>query len=242
MSKRSKDLFHLLEQREREVREVGETSSSRRPPARTPGTVADRLRQWLGTATPPQGRGRRAPASAPPAVPYGLVLAAVALLCLGTGFALGRFLPRGPDAATLNAQNTNAQNTNARNDERLRPGPVAPASQNPATGPVGDELSAEKEEEVLSNRFYYLLSSPARSEAAQVASYLRAHGVGTARIRKFDEKGGVWTVFAYANEESPGPRLYEAIKAVPPPRTWPTLSLTIGRLKPELMSITNPKK
>lgn len=229
MIKRKKDLFHVLEQREHEVRTgVAESSAPRKQATRqgskSPGSVADRLRNWVG-AVQGQTRGRRAgaSASAPAVAPYGLILAALALVCLGTGFVLGRFLPRTGESATLAA----------RGEDPRRPGPVAPAA--PATSsPAAGELPAEKEEEILSNLWFQTLLFPApqRAEAAQVATFLRASGVETARLRKFQTKSkrDVWVVLAYALSHQTAPTVLAQLEAVPATRTWPSLASEIAKL------------
>lgn len=237
MSKRSKDLFHLLEQREKEVRSDGEAPVARRQPARAPAPLVERVRHWLGTA-PATGRGsRRNVAGTPPAAPYGLVLAAVALLCLGAGFMLGRFLPRGVASATLDA----------RGDEPRRPGPVPQPSASETAQPDPGELPAERVEEILSNRFFWVLKPltfSARQESARLAAHLRSSGVDTARIRPFnDGPSVVWMVCAYETEQVTAATLLAKLAAVPATPTWPSLASECAKLKAEhILYYKQPKR
>jgi hypothetical protein len=244
VSKRSKDLFHLLEQRELEVGSSGSAPPVRRRQTRGPTSIAERLRQWLGTAPPPaSGRGQGAARPAP--APVGLVLAAVALVSLGAGFLLGRFLPSSAAAATL---------TVGQGADPLRPGPIEgegadAGARRPAPRPGAGELSAEKEEETLSTHFFRLLtfSVDQRAEAAQAATYLRASGVDSVRIRKFEttavDKREVWVVLAYVTSREAAADVLAKLQTVPATRTWPSLAPAIAKLTvTDLKRIEPPQK
>ena len=219
MSKRGKDLFYLLEQREQGVRSEEPEVRTRSTPARSSGSLGASVRQWFAGGGARPARGRAASGSGSPA-PFGLIVSAVALLALGVGFALGRFLPKAPAAPELAAR---TESTAPR-----RPGPVE--AQKPALG----ELTAEKEEESLSNRWFRLLQfdAPQRADAAPAATFLRANGVETARIRKFPlraDKREAWFVMAYVVAPETPQTLLAKLKAVPASRI-PDLSRRLGKL------------
>jgi hypothetical protein len=152
-----------------------------------------------------------------------LVVAAVGLLALGAGFALGRFLPRGGAGPELV--------TRVDGNAPRRPGPVETKQVGPAPG----ELGPEKEEEILSNLFFQLLrfdDVAQRAEAAAAATYLRANGVETARIRKFQTKASkrdVWVVLAYAPTAAAAAEVLTKLQAVRASRTWPLLATEIAK-------------
>src|SRR5690606_32262175 len=157
---------------------------------------------------------------------------------LGVGFALGRFLPRAEAPVDLTVR---SETSGPR-----RPGPVE-AKTSPGAGPAAsptasaaDDLPEEKWEEVVSKRWFEVLRFPAsqRMEAARAASFLRAHGVETTRIRKFvteQTKQNVWSVVAYATPELRASDLLARLREVPATRTWPIADyvrhLTVDKLQ-----------
>jgi hypothetical protein len=145
-------------------------------------------------------------------------MAAVALLCLGLGFSLGRFLPRAA-AADLSRPEV--------------PGPRRPG---PIEAPKG-ALSAEKETEELSTLAFALLRFPAsqRDEAGRAAEYLRAHGVESARIRLLvteKTKRELWVVLAYTPSREAAESVLAELRKVPASSIWPELKRTIDELPP----------
>ncbi len=230
MSKRGKDLFYLLEQRESGTRRseaLGATeapeATSRPAAAGTRGSLTATVRQWFGGVggRPARKRGAR---PEPGTAPFGLIVAAVGLLALGVGFTLGRFLPRAETTPDLASRGTEGA-------APRRPGPLD------ADKPAPGAIAAEKEEEILSNLFFDLLrfSAPQRAEAAQAATFLRANGVDTARIRKLPTKSkvDVWVVLTYAPTRPAASEVLTKLRAVPASRAWPTLATDIGRLSVE---------
>lgn len=195
MGKRSRDLFSLLEEREQGNKAaVGSGDGRRREAAPAAGGLWADLRKFF-TSQPVAGRGasgRRGGVS--PAMP-GVLLAGVAVVCLGVGWGLGRWLPRGEAVGPDLAARGEAGKGGA---EPRRPGPLGPGAAASALG----QLSPEKEVEILSNRFFVLLqfAAPQAEEAARAAAYLRAQGVDTARVRKLQtkaDKADIWNVLAY---------------------------------------------
>lgn len=233
MSKRGKDLFYLLEQRERGGHaDEPEARPRSAPGARGRSSLGTRVRHWFAGAGAGNKSGRAPAVAHPAAAPYGLVLAAVALVSLGVGFALGRFLPQAQAASDLAARGEGSA--------PRRPGPIdgpgehAKEAAKPWPGP-GAGIAAEKEEEILSNRFYRLLQfeSAQRAQAVQAASHLLAHGVDTARIRKFNSQANgreLWLVVAYAVAPATAASLLAKLKAVPASRTWSNLTARLGKL------------
>src|SRR5690606_38188401 len=149
VSRRGKDLFYLVEQRERGGRGQPEAAARRRAPS---GTMTAKVRQWLGQP----GGSRRAHESG---APVGFLVAAVGLAALGVGFALGRFLPRAEAPVDLTVR---SETSGPR-----RPGPVE-AKTSPGAGPAAsptasaaDDLPKEKWEEVVSKRWFEVLRFPA---------------------------------------------------------------------------------
>ena len=222
MSKRGKDLFYLLEQREQGGR--SEEPQVRTRPARpTTSGLGASLRQWFGArmgAASPTRSGKRKAAESAPTAPFGLIIAAVALLALGVGFALGRFLPRAEVSPQLVTRPEGAPRRPGpvQDQQVVKPGELAPG-----------QLANEKEEESLSKRWFRLLtySASQRATAAQAAAYLRGNGVDTARIfngKVAADGRAVWAVVAYAVAPDTTATLLAKLKAVPSSDKWSGLN------------------
>lgn len=179
----------------------------------------DGVRRWFGrgAAAKEWKSSRRETQAAEATMPTGMVMAAVALLCLGIGFSLGRFLP-GRQEVDLNRPEATGPR---------RPGPIDAGK---------GALPAEKETEQLSTVAFELLRfyPSQRSEAARAAEYLRAHGVDTARIQRSSTKAvaNIWVVFAYVPSPDQAEAVLAKLKAVPSSSSWPKLKEKIQSLTP----------
>lgn len=230
MGKRSRDLFSLLEEREQGNKSaVGSGDGRRRDSAPAAGGLWADLRKFF-TAQPVSGRGAAGrKGGVGPGMP-GVLLAGVAVVCLGIGWGLGRWLPRGDAASPDLAARAEAGKGAA---EPRRPGPLGPGAAEVASG----QLSPEKEVEILSNRFFVLLqfAAPQAEEAARAAAYLRAQGVDTARVRKLQtkaDKTDVWNVLAYVvADDVAGTR--SKLAKVAPSRAWLPLSRRLQEIQTE---------
>ena len=225
MGKRSRDLFSLLEEREQGNKAtVGSGDGRRREAAPAPGGLWADLRKFF-TPQPASGRAASGRKGGVGAGMPGVLLAGVAVVCLGIGWGLGRWLPRADAVSPDLAARGEVSKGGA---EPRRPGPLEATP---------GQLSPEKEVEILSNQFFVLLqfAAPQAEEAARAAAYLRAQGVDTARVRKFQtkvDKTDIWAVLAYVVAKDTAGTLAK-LKEVPPSRSWSRLAARLQDLKPE---------
>lgn len=229
MGKRSRDLFSLLEEREQGNKSAGGSGDGhRREAASAAGSLWADLRRFF-TAQPVSGPAARRKSGVGSGV-QGVLLAGVAVVCLGIGWGLGRWLPRsdavGPDLAARGEAGKGGA-------EPRRPGPLGSGAAEAAAG----QLSPEKEVEILSNRFFVLLqfAAPQAEEAARAAAYLRAQGVDTARVRKLQskaDKADIWNVLAYVvADDVAGTR--SKLAKVTPSEAWKPLSRRLQEVQTE---------
>ena len=252
MTKRGRDLFELLELRQRGGQPRKRPSSSRG------SDFADRARQWVDGAAatfdrlrsrkakpsqrkkkadkPQRQRKQRPSKESQPAMVSipGLWLAAMLLVALGSGFLVGR--------GTASAASIEGQ-------EELRAGVPRTELKEPSlledrTSRVGSsDLGLQKDVETLSPFFYVVLNYPESegNKATQLAEYLRTHGLDTARIRTFPSSTSglpLWVVVVYVADREDQDGYRERLLSVPPPqferRLAPRLRqrLTLRTLEP----------
>jgi hypothetical protein len=204
MVKRTKDLFRLLEERERAGRQDRASSNGERGAA----AMGNRVAQWAQDAWQrvAPGDAPRRPGRAGMRM-SGVGIAATILASLGVGLLVGRAMPRTPATTELQARSPAPQ----------RPGPV---------GAPADAGRDDKDAERLSSFFYPVLRFDVseRQRAAAAAAYLRANGVETARIHEFKVQGQPkWVVVAYAASVEDGSAVLARLRAVAPSKDWPQL-------------------
>jgi hypothetical protein len=206
LSKRGRDLFELLALRQGGApprRARRSRSNDFEPGPRQPGWLA---RLWTGLGGRRRGKAK-ASKRAPPALVSLPGTWLVALLCvaLGGGFALGRGTAAAAGSDDLRAE--------APTKMRV-PGRLVPRA-----GP--SDLDLHQEVETLSPYYLIVLNYPdaQRDAASELAEYLRAHDLKTARLRSEEFKNGdpAWSVVVYLESPAEKDGVVDRIRNVPLP-------------------------
>lgn len=213
MARKGKDLFELLQVRQRMLEHGGAPRGRVRrtasPLAAATGwlrqaveDVGERLGRGLGRRRHKGGRGFS-----------GLALLAVVLASFTAGILVGKLLVAGgAPERDLRAAGRPATHAGVDRPQWLPP----PSSFEPP------DLSREKEVETLSDYLYLVLDFPAaeRARASRLAYHLRRHGLETARIHLFPTREeGVhrWATIVFVPEWSRREEVLARLKAVPAP-------------------------
>lgn len=234
MRKRGRDLFELLELRQRGTPPRKRQSSSRgsefatRTKAWVEGAVASLRRRMPGQSKPkgkakakPRQQKKKAGGAPPGTLPIsGMWLAVMLLVALVAGFMLGR--------GTQLISSSGGQET-------LRTSVPIPQPQQPGllaerTSRRGStDIGLENDVETLSPYFYVVLNYPKSKgdRATQLAQHLRQHGLEKARIRYFPrgtDGQPLWSVVVYVPEQAKQAEresVVDLIRSVPPPTFEP---------------------
>lgn len=234
MRKRGRDLFELLELRQRGTPPRPRQSSSSgaefatRAKAWFEGAVASVRSRRPGQSkrkgkakTKPRQQKKKADSAPPGTLPIsGMWLAVMLLVALGAGFMLGRGTQL---AAWSGGQET--LRTSAPTPQPQQPGLLAELTSRRGSTDIG----LQDDVETLSPYFYVVLNYPKSKgdRATQLAQHLRQNGLERARIRLFPrgtDGQPLWSVVVYVPEQAKQAEresVVDLIRNVPPPAFEP---------------------
>ncbi len=242
MTRKAKDLFVVLSERNTPRSALGSAPRRREPVKRgqEPG-LGERLAGWFrqtfqslqGDKSKSKGkskakaqpRGRNVGQAAGNRVPKGLLmpgwmLAGMLVLALLGGFGFSQF------------------NRGKGGDKVLATGPQAQGELDLNHGlDWSGVANAEKEQEIPCKFFYMVLPFPSlslplqRQRASRLALYLRERGLDNARIRKFPYKGkDLWVTLLYVPSLEQGSKSLQQLKAIAAPDFEPNFAPRVGTL------------